>query len=92
MSVFRRSRPLEAPASDDDEWDAAIWHAKMRAALLTSPVREAPAPARRLPPELEVTPPPVLQVPRTPAALFTDRTPGPRGAPGRRPLAATKRP
>jgi hypothetical protein len=66
MDVFRRARPPAAPANDDDEWDAAIWHAKMRAASsrMTGPAPRLPT--LHVPPEMQATPPPLLarQAPR----------------------------
>jgi hypothetical protein len=66
QSVTVRAWPPAPPADDDHDWDAVIARAKMQAALprVTRPPRPAPPP--RLPPELQVTPPPV-PVRRAPA-------------------------
>jgi hypothetical protein len=58
-SVTVRAWPPTAPADDDEEWDALIARAKMRAAAAPRAVaRPQPAPLREVPPELQVTPPP----------------------------------
>lgn len=55
-----RAWPPAAPAVDDDEWDAVIARAKMRAAALPTVTRAPhPPPRPHVPPELQLTPPPV---------------------------------
>ena len=66
--VTVRAWPPTAPADDDEDWDAVIARAKMQASGLPA-VTRPPQPARlsHLPPELQVTPPPVpvRQAPRS---------------------------
>lgn len=59
-SVTVRAWP-PTPPDDDEDWDAVIARAKMQAtALPTVTRRPQPVPPAHLPPELQVTPPPVL--------------------------------
>lgn len=67
-SVTVRAWPPTAPAEDDEDWDAVIARAKRQAASLPRATRPPqPAPPTHLPPELQVTPPPV-PVPQAPTA------------------------
>jgi hypothetical protein len=59
-AVTVRAWPPAAPVDDDEDWDTVIALAKMRASAsprVAGPPRPAPRP--HLPPELQVTPPPV---------------------------------
>jgi len=59
-SVTVRAWPPTHPVDDDEDWDAVIARAKMQAAALPRATRPPqPAPPRHVPPELQVTPPPV---------------------------------
>jgi len=61
QSVTVRAWPPTAPVDDDEEWDAVIARAKLQAAVSPRVTRRPqPAPPPHLPPELQVTPPPVL--------------------------------
>jgi len=58
--VTVRAWPPRAPVDDDEDWDAVIARAKIQAAALPRASRpQQPAPPPHLPPELQVTPPPV---------------------------------
>ena len=59
-SVTVRAWPPTPPADDDEDWDAVIARAKRQAAAFPRAIR-APqaAPSLHVPPELQVTPPPV---------------------------------
>jgi len=63
------TRPPAALAVDDDDWDLVIARAKAKAAMLRAPI--APPLPRRVPLEMQITPPPVLKRP-------PPRQPGPR--------------
>jgi hypothetical protein len=68
-SVTVRAWPPTAPVDDDADWDAVIARAKRQAASAPTVTRRAqPAPPARVPPDLQVTPPPVVvrQAPAVP--------------------------
>ncbi len=59
-SVTVRAWPPTAPADDGEDWDAVIARAKMQASAAPRVTRPAqPTPSAHVPPELQVTPPPV---------------------------------
>ncbi|HXU64001.1 MAG TPA: hypothetical protein VN962_20020, partial [Polyangia bacterium] len=61
QSVTVRAWPPTPPVDEDEDWDAVIARAKMQAAASPRVTRRPqPAPPSHLPPELQVTPPPVL--------------------------------
>jgi len=67
LSVTVRAWPPTPPVDDDEDWDAVIARAKRQAAAAPRVTRSPQlAPPPHLPPELQVTPPPV-PVRQTPA-------------------------
>lgn len=72
-SVTVRAWPPAAPVDDGEDWDTVIARAKMQAAPLPGATRPLqPPPPRHLPPELQITPPPV-PVRQAPATTSTGR-------------------
>ena len=73
LAAARLRRPA-APADDDEDWDAVIARAKLRAASPRAPSPLPPPPLRNEWAEMPATPPPEPKAPRARAPGATQAT------------------